>query len=263
MRKSILAAALSTGLALAGGASAQPADTAQKRPTIVLVHGAFAESSSWNGVIADLLAKGYPVIAAANPLRGVKTDASYISSVVRAVPGNVVLVGHSYGGSVISVAANDTANVKGLVYVAGYALEAGESPVKMGARFPEGTLGPSLAPPVPEPGGGKDLYIQPSKFRAQFAADVPEADAAVMAATQRPVTEAALAEAVGPPAWKKIPSWFIYGERDKNIPRTAQAFMSKRAKAKEAVEVAGASHVVMISHAREVAAMIERAAAAQ
>jgi pimeloyl-ACP methyl ester carboxylesterase len=263
MRKAILAAALTTAVALAAAAPAQPAETAAKRPTIVLVHGAFAESSSWNGVVTELLAKGYPVVAAANPLRGVKTDADYVSSVVKAIPGDVVLVGHSYGGEVISVAANGAANVKSLVYVAGYALDAGESAVKMSMRFPEGTLGATLAPPVPEPDGGKDLYIDQAKFRAQFAADVPEAEAAAMAATQRPVTEAALGEAVGPPAWKTLPSWFIYGERDKNIPRTAQAFMAKRAQAKEAVEVAGASHVVMISHPREVAAMIERAAAAR
>ena len=264
MKKPIIAAALgAAALTMSGAAGAQPrGETA--RPTIVLAHGAFAESSSWNAVITDLQARGYPVVAAAIPLRGVASDAAYLSTIVRSIPGPVVLVGHSYGGEVISVAGNGAANVRALVYVAGYAPDAGESAVSLSARFPEGTLGPALAPPVPTVDGARDLYILPARFHAQFAADLPAGEAAVMAATQRPVTEAALAEPLaGPVAWRATPSWFIYGERDLNIPRTLHAFMARRASARETVEVAGASHVVMISHPAAVAAMIDRAASAR
>jgi pimeloyl-ACP methyl ester carboxylesterase len=231
--------------------------------TIVLVHGAFAESASWNGVITELLAHGYPVIAAANPLRGVKRDADYIAGIIKGIAGPVVLVGHSYGGMVISTAANGNGNVKALVYVAGFAPEEGESAVDLTGRFPGATLGPTLAPPVVLPDGGKDLYIQQDKFHAQFAADVPEAEAKQMAATQRPITEFALNEASGTPAWKTIPSWFIFGDLDKNIPAAAQSFMAQRAGAKETVKVQGASHVVMVAQPEAVAKLIVSAASAK
>jgi pimeloyl-ACP methyl ester carboxylesterase len=161
---------------------------------------------------------------------------------------------------VITNAATGNANVKALVYVDGTAPAAGESAAALSAQFPGGTLGPALAPPVQLPDGGKDLYIQREKYRAQFAADVPEAQAQLMFATQRPVTEAALNEGAGAPAWKTIPSWFIYGSLDLNIPPAAHAFMAKRAGAKETIEVKGSSHVVMTSHPDEVAKMIVRAA---
>lgn len=237
-------------------------DAPMKKPTIVLVHGAFAESSSWDGVAAKLLERGYPVVAAANPLRGVKNDANYVAGVVGAINGPVVLVGHSYGGAVITNAANGKGNVKALVYVAAFAPDDGENAAEISGRFPGSTLVPTLAPPVTLADGGKDLYIQQNKFHAQFAADVPEAEAKLMAATQRPITEAALNEASGPPAWKAIPTWFIYGTLDKNIPLAALSFMAKRAGAKQTVEVNGASHVVMISRPYEVAKQIFAAAAA-
>ena len=256
MYKTLLTA-VALGLAgLGGGASAQAA-----RPTIVLVHGAFAESSSWNPVITELLEDGYPVVAAATPLRSVRGDGAYVEKLVRSIKGPVVLVGHSYGGQVISAAAERAPNVKSLVFVAGYALDVGESATTMGARFPGGTLGSALAPPVAVD-GGDDLYILPAKFHSQFAADVPQRDAAQMAATQRPVTQAALSEPVRAAPWKRLPSWFVYGSQDKNIPRSAHAFMASRAKAKGALEVQGASHVVMISHPQKVAEMIGRATAA-
>ncbi|MEO7275917.1 MAG: alpha/beta hydrolase [Vicinamibacterales bacterium] len=245
----------------AGASAEAPAPT--RNVTVVLVHGAFAESSSWDAVVTRLLAQGYPVVAAANPLRGLKTDAAYVATVLASIKGPIVLVGHSYGGSVITNAATGNANVKALVYVDGTAPEAGESASALSAQFPGGTLGPALAPPVPLPDGGKDLYIQREKYRAQFAADVPEAQAQLMFATQRPVTAAALDEASGAPAWKTIPSWFIYGSRDLNIPPAAHAFMAKRAGAKETIVVQGGSHVVMTSHPDEVAKMIERAAEAR
>jgi len=233
------------------------------RPTVVLVHGAFAESASWNGVIADLLGSGYPAVAVANPLRSVKIDADYLRSVLASIAGPVVLVGHSYGGMVISEAGTGNSNVVGLVYVAGYAPDAGESATDLSERIPGGTLRPTLAPPVMLPDGGSDLYIQQDRFWKQFAADLPEADAKLMAATQRPFTTAAVTDASGPPAWKTIPSWFVYGELDKNIPAALHAYMAERAGSRETTEVKGASHVVMISHPDVVADAIRQAAVAR
>lgn len=240
---------------------AQPAPGAQPpKPTIVLVHGAFADSSSWDGVVRDLQKRHYSVIAAANPLRGPASDATSVAAVVDAVKGPVVLVGHSYGGSVITAAANGKTNVKALVYVAAFAPEAGETALGLTGQFPGSTLGPTLAPPVPLADGGKDLYIDQGKFPAQFAADVPLAQARLMAVGQRPIAEAALNEAAQAPAWKSVPSWFVYGDRDKNIPPAAMAFMAERAHAKKTVVVKGASHVVMTSQPEAVTRVIVEAA---
>ena len=228
---------------------------ANAAPTIVLVHGAFADSSSWNAVIPDLLAQGHQVVAAANPLRSVQGDADYVASVLASIEGPIVLVGHSYGGFVISNAATGNDNVKALVYVAAFAPEVGESAVALAGQFPGSTLGETLAP-NPLSDGSTDLSIQTATFWQQFAADVPEEQATLMAATQRPVTEGALTEESGEPAWKTIPSWFIYGELDKNIPAAAVAFMAERAGAQAAVELPGASHVVMISQPGAVTDMI-------
>lgn len=258
----LAAAALLGSVALSSASFAAGADVnaAPAKPTVVLVHGAFADSSSWDGVAAKLITDGYPVIGAANPLRSVKGDADYVSRIVQNVQGPVILVGHSYGGSVITAAANGHDNVKGLVYVAAFAPEAGETVAGLAGKFPGGTLGTALAQPVALPDGGKDLYIDQAKFRSQFAADVPPAKARLMAEAQRPVTEAALNEASGTPAWKSLPSWFIYGSADKNIPPAAIAYMAQRAAAKKTVEIAGASHVVMTSHPAEVTKLIEEAA---
>src|SRR5579883_2026213 len=260
----LLIAALSLGVILISylGEIMNPANAQDNKPTVVLVHGAFAESDSWNGVLTKLIAKGYPTVAVANPLRGVKSDADYVASVLKDIKGSIVLVGHSYGGSVITNAVHSNKNVKALVYVAGFAPEAGETAAALSGRYPGSTLAPTLAPPVVLPDGGKDLYIQQDKFHAQFAADIPANDAQLMASTQRPITEAALNEASGAPAWQSIPSWFIYGDRDLNIPAAVHAFMAKRAHSKETVVVNGASHVVMVSHAAAVAKLIEHAATA-
>ena len=232
------------------------------KPTIILVHGAFAESSSWDGVTKILIALGYPVIAVANPLRSLKTDADYVASVVKDVQGSVVLVGHSYGGSVITNAANQSGNVKALVYVSAFAPDTGETAAELSGKFPGGTLGSALAPPVALPDGGVDLYIQQDKFRAQFAADVAAIPAKLMAITQRPVANLALNEPSGAPAWKTIPSWFIFGTLDKNIPLATLAFMAQRAHAKKTFQVRGASHVVMVSHPDAVAKIVAQAATA-
>ena len=263
MSKWMVAAALIGAVFFAGSASVEAKVTFAKPTTIILVHGAFAGSSSWNGVITNLVADGYPVIAVANPLRGLKSDADYVARVVQSIPGPVVLVGHSYGGEVITMAGDDKGNVKALVYVAGLAPDVGESAASLADRFPGGSLGQALAPSIPQAAGGEDLYIRQDKYWKQFAADVPEDAARQMAATQRPVTKGALGESSGAPAWKTVPSWFIYGSLDKNIPPTLHAFMAQRANGKEVIEVKGASHVVMISHAHEVAQLIERAAAAK
>jgi pimeloyl-ACP methyl ester carboxylesterase len=258
----IVALFLSTIILTSLGTVMNPASAQDSKPTIVLVHGAFAESSSWNGVLTQLIPKGYPTVAVANPLRGVKSDADYVASVLQGIEGPIVLVGHSYGGAVITNAVKDNENVKALVYVAAFAPDAGETAVELSGRYPGSTLGPTLAPPVELPDGGKDLYIQQDKFHAQFAADVPANDAQLMASTQRPITEAALNEASGVPAWKSVPSWFIYGDRDLNIPAAALSFMAERANSNETVVVNGASHVVMVSHPDAVAAVIEHAAIA-
>lgn len=234
--------------------------SAAHKPTIVLIHGAFADSSSWNGVAKQLTAKGYPVLGIANPLRGVASDAQYAANVIDAVQGPLVLVGHSYGGMVISKAAEGNADVKALVYVAAFAPDQGETVAGLAGKFPGSTLGDALADPVTLADGGKDLYIRQDRFPQQFAADVAPPQAALMAIGQRPVTAAALNEPATGSAWKQLPSYFVYGTADKNIPPEAMRFMAKRAHAKDVVEVTGASHVVMVSHPDAVTRVIEEAA---
>jgi pimeloyl-ACP methyl ester carboxylesterase len=229
------------------------------KPTIVLVHGAFADSSSWEGVTRILLNQGYPVVAAANPLRGLQSDADYVNTVLNSIQGPIVLVGHSYGGMVITNAVQGNTNVQALVYVDAFAPEAGESAFSLSTLYPGSTLATALAP-VTLPDGVTDLYIQQDKFHAQFAADVPEEETRWMAATQRPVTDAALNEVSGDPAWSSIPSWFIYGDLDLNIPPAAMGYMAERANAFETIVIPGASHVAMISHPEEVANLIVSAA---
>lgn len=265
MKKLFVGLAMAAAMVAGAGASAQTQMKMQggDKPFIVLVHGAFADASSWSGVIRILRKDGYFVIAAANPLRGVKSDGQYVASLVGELKAPVVLVGHSYGGNVITEAANGHPNVKALVYVSAFAPDTGESAGGLANKFPGSTLGPTLAPAVPLPDGNKDLYILQDRFHAQFAADVPAAQAALMATTQRPVTAAALNEKSGKAAWKNIPSWFIYGTADKNIPPAAMVFMARRAHAKDVVAVKGASHVVMVSHPAAVARLIEEAATAK
>ncbi len=230
------------------------------RPTVVLVHGAFADTSSWNGVVKRLKSGGYSVIAAANPLRSVQRDADYIRSLVASIKSPVILVGHSYGGLVINDAATGSSNVEALVFVSAFAPDVGETALALSGRFPGSTLGATLAPGVPLAAGGEDLYIQQDKFPSQFAADVSPTEALLMSATQRPISKAALEEAAAGAAWRRIPSWFIYGDADKNIPPEAQAFMAHRAASKQTVVIRGGSHVVMISHADAVAKLILQAA---
>ncbi len=258
MPKFLKVLSLTAAVALSGAATVQAAD----KPTIVLVHGAFADSSGWNGVVSKLNRDGYRVVAAANPLRSLKTDAEAVSTLVKSISGPVILVGHSYGGQVITEAAAGAGNVKALVYVAAFLPEAGESVLSLSGKFPGGTLGPALAP-VGLPNGDEDFYIQPAKFHDQFAADVPAATAALMAATQRPVTDRALSDMATTATWKQLPSYVIYGSADRNVPAQAERFMAERAQARETVAVEGGSHALMVSHPDKVAALIEDAAASR
>jgi pimeloyl-ACP methyl ester carboxylesterase len=231
------------------------------KPTIVLVHGAFAESASWNRVIRELEDAGHDVIAAANPLRGLAADAQSITDLVRTIDGPVMLVGHSYGGSVISNVAADAGEITGLVYVSAFAPEPGESAFTLSQRLPGSTLGDALQP-VPRSDGTTDLYILRDRFHDQFAADVPAAEAGRMAATQRPVTLEALQEPSGDlPLWKELPSWFLIGGADRNIPPALQHLMAHRAEARRTVELPGASHAVAVSHPDGTARLILEAAA--
>jgi pimeloyl-ACP methyl ester carboxylesterase len=228
--------------------------------TTVLVHGAFAESASWNGVAKQLHAAGHPVVAAANPLRGVAHDAAWVSDLVRTIEGPVVLIGHSYGGAVISGVAADAGDITALVYVAAFAPDAGESCNELAQRFPGSTLGDALRP-VPHQNGAVDLLIAHDRFHAQFCADVPADEAGLMAAAQRPVALAALEEQAGPdPLWKRVPSSFVIATEDRNIPVALQRSFAERANAAQTIEIPGASHAVAVSHPQETADLIHQAA---
>jgi pimeloyl-ACP methyl ester carboxylesterase len=230
------------------------------RPTIVLVHGAFADSSSWDQVIDVLLDAGHPVIAVANPLRGLAADAACVSDHLRSIEGPVVLVGHSYGGAVISNVDPDAGEIVALVYVAAFAPLPGDSCFELSAVFPGSTLGDALQA-VSRSDGTTDVTIVQERFHEQFAADVLAPRAARMAATQRPVTQEALVEPSGDrPLWKELPSWFVFGEEDRNIPKAVQHFMAERARAHRTLEIPGASHAVPVAHPGTTAHLILEAA---
>lgn len=233
------------------------------KPTVVLVHGAFADGSSWNGVVKRLKHEGYPVVAPANPLRGVSSDAAYLRAVLDSVDGPIVLAGHSYGGSVISEAAAGDKDVEALVSIAAFLPDKGESAAELSAKFPGSTLGSTLDEvPTTLPDGAKatDLYIEQDKFHRQFAADVSRPTAQQMAATQRSITSAALEEGAAGAAWKTIPTWSMITTEDRNIPAKAQQFMADRAHART-VKI-NASHAVTVSQPGAVARLIDQAARA-
>lgn len=261
MRRFIFAA-IALALFVSSPNNGSAAESASSETTIVLVHGAMADSSSWSGVVPRLQAKGFHVVAAANPLRSLKSDSEYVSSLLKTIKGPIVLVGHSYGGSVISNAATNIPAVRALVYVAAFAPDQGESAFDIVGKFPGSILSGALAAPVALGGAVNDLYVDQTKFKESFAADVTDAQARVMAATIRPVTDVALKEPSASPAWKSLPSWFVYGTSDQSVPPAAHAFMAKRAGAKKEFVVKGASHVVMISQPDIVAGLIEEAALA-
>jgi pimeloyl-ACP methyl ester carboxylesterase len=232
--------------------------------TIVLVHGAFAESSSWDGVVDPLVADGHNVIAAANPLRGLASDAAALSDLVRTIDGPVVLAAHSYGGMVISNVDADAGEVVGLVYVNAFAPEPGEHCFQLAAKFPGSMLGPETSRPVPRSDGTTDLYVASDSFNEVFCQDVPAPQAARMAVTQRPATQEALTEPSGDrPLWKDVPSWFLIGEQDHVIPAEVHRFMAERAGARRTLEVPGASHAITVSQPEATAQLILEASAAR
>jgi pimeloyl-ACP methyl ester carboxylesterase len=232
------------------------------KPTVVLVHGAFAESSSWDGVIDPLLDAGHSVIAAANPLRGLASDAAALSDLVRTIDGPVVLAAHSYGGMVISNVDADAGEVVGLVYVNAFAPEPGEHPFQLAGMFPGSLLGPETSRPVPRGDGTTDLYVASDSFNEVFCQDVPAPQAARMAVTQRPATQEALTEPSGDrPLWKEVPSWFLIGEQDHVIPAAVHRHMAERAGARRTIEVPGASHAITVSQPEATARLILEASA--
>jgi len=232
------------------------------QPTIVLVHGAFAESSSWDDVVEPLVVDGYRVVAAANPLRGLASDAAAVADVVRAVDGPVVLAAHSYGGAVISNVPADAGEIVGLVYACGFAPEPGEHCFQLAAMFPGSMLGPETSRPVPRSDGTTDLYVAPDSFHGIFCQDIPAPQAARMAVTQRPATQEALTEPSGErPLWRDVPSRFVIGEEDHIIPAALQHHMAERAGSHRTLEIRGGSHAITVSHPEAVAHQILDAAA--
>ena len=232
--------------------------------TVVLVHGAFADSSSWNGVVERLQEVGIQVTAAPNPLRGISYDSKYVASFIEQVPGPVLAVGHSYGGAVISNAATGLGNVVGLVFVAAFAPDEGErlGEVEAGSRDSVlGTAQVALRYPTPDGAGtATEFAIDPAKFHDAFAADVPPEQTVVAAATQRPASELAFTEPSGPPAWKSLPCWAVVATRDRAAGSDVIRSQAERAGA-TLIEVEG-SHVIMISRPDVVADVIKTAAAA-
>jgi len=231
--------------------------------TVVLVHGAFADGSSWNGVIERLQAQGVPVTAPANPLRGIAADSSYVASVIEQIDGPVLAVGHSYGGAVITNAATDAKNVVGLVYVAAFAPDEGETLGAVEAGSKDSVLNSALIPhryPTADGGSATEFSIDPAKARDAFAADLSDEQAALIAATQRPVSELAFSDSSGPPAWKDRPSWAVVATGDKAAGTDVTRSMAERARAK-ITEVEG-SHVIMISQPDAVTGVIMQAVAA-
>ena len=264
----VLTAALLTagGVTLPATATVLPATTgslatpSRDKPTIVLVHGAFADSSGWSVVAAGLQAQGYPVLAFANPLRGVQYDSAYLRSVLDTIPGPIVLVGHSYGGAVITNASTGDPDIRSLVYLAAYALDEGETVQQANALGGGQTdLGDHLVI-RPFPGaapGDADATIDPAYFRELFAQDLPRAVTATMAATQRPAALAAFGTPSGAPGWKSIPTWYMVAKQDRTIPPVAERAMAARA-GSTTVEV-NSSHVPMLSQPLAVLALITRA----
>ena len=235
--------------------------TSNTAPTVVLVHGAFADSSGWNDVVRRLRAEGVAVQAVANPLRGIANDSAYVASALRQVSGPVLAVGHSYGGAIITNAATLADNVVGLVYVAAFAPDEGEALQEIEGDSRDSVLSSALVSLQYPTGAGSatavEFAIDPAKFHDAFAADLPADDAAVMAATQRPVSELGFSERNGPPAWKSLPSWAVVATGDKAAGRDVVRRMAERAGA--IITEVDASHVVMVSQPQAVTDVIRQA----
>lgn len=225
--------------------------------TVVLVHGAFSENSIWTGVIERLTRNGVRACAASNPLRGVSADARYVADLVRSIDGPVVLVGHSYGGFVTTEATPFLDNVEALVYVSAFAPDTGESVAQLTDLHPGSTLDASVVE-TPLSSGDVDIRIGSEHFRRQFCADVDDSTAVTLAATQRAISRRAMNEALtaSTPGWRRLPSWFVYGTADRNIPEPTLAFFAERARSRGTARVDGASHAVALSQPEAVAQSI-------
>ncbi|WP_020123752.1 alpha/beta hydrolase [Streptomyces canus] len=257
------AALVAVGAAMAAPATASPAPAAHEaKPTVVLVHGAFADSSGFKTVIARLTQDGYPVRTVSNPLRGLPTDTAAAKDVLRSIQGPIVLVGHSYGGAVITNAAAGDPDVKALVYLAALVPDVGETPFGPSDVPIEHPAPPQSLVEVPtvaaDGTAGDDLYLAQDGFRATFAADVDPATAAAMAATQRPVAKAAVGFKTTAAAWRTIPSWNLITENDQANAPEMQEFFAKRANSH--IEEVNSSHAVYVSHPDAVVKIIEDAA---
>ncbi len=257
--RNLLVAAAGAGILLVGATTAQAAESgqAQEKPTIVLLHGAYADGSSWSGVTSRLQRDGYNVVAPAVPLRGIASDTSYLRGVLATIPGPKVLVGHSYGGALVSEL-GDTAGVESLVYVAAFIPEAGETLAALNSPFPGSELGPDTTTVITYP-GGVDLALKPETAGPILAADIPARQGAVFLAAQRPVAAAAFTEPVEKTAPAALPKYAVIPTGDKAIAPAAERFMAKRAGA-TTVEIDGASHLVAVSQPSAVTQVIERAA---
>ncbi|GLF95858.1 alpha/beta fold hydrolase [Streptomyces yaizuensis] len=260
----LTASALATGPAIAAGttAGATAGTDGGAKPTVVLVHGAFADASGWSGVVERLQHHGYKVVAPANPLRSLSGDSTYIASVLKSIEGPIVLAGHSYGGAVITEAAAGNPNVKALVYVSAFMPDKGETLGALSAKFTGSELQPALKP-VPYTDGtttGQDLYIRDDKFHSVFGADLARAETKVMAVEQRPIAAACFEEKATKAAWRSIPSWFVVSKHDKAIAPDLERFEARRAKS-HTVEL-NSSHVSMMSHPDVVTRLIREAATA-
>ena len=236
--------------------------TIPEQPTVVLVHGAFADASSWNPVIQRLQARGVEVTAPANPLRGIASDSAYLASVLEQTPGPVVAVGHSYGGALITNAATEATNVAGLVYVAAFATDEGEvlGEVKSQDAILATALVPHQIPATTGGGSTVEFSVDPARFREAFGADLPAEQTAVLAATQRPAAQAAFSEPGSAPAWKVVPSWVVVATGDKAAGADVIRSMAQRAGA-TITEVDG-SHLIMLSQPDAVTEVILAAVAA-
>ncbi|GAA1265499.1 alpha/beta hydrolase [Sphaerisporangium rubeum] len=260
-RRAVLAgsaAAVTTAVLGATAAQASPRPKTGPKPTVVLVHGAFADASGWNDVIAKLVRENYPVIAPANPLRSVAGDSAYLASVLATLSGPIVIAAHSYGGIVVTNAAAGNPDVKALVYVAAFVPDEGESLLGLQTKFPGSRLNEAALDFRPYAEGLVDGYIKKDVFHDVFAQDVPRPTTDLMHAGQRPADARTLGEPSGAPAWKTIPSYYLVARNDRVLPAAAQRFMARRAGS--TVREVDASHVAMISQPAAAADLIKQAA---
>ncbi|MFD4973238.1 alpha/beta fold hydrolase [Streptomyces sp. NPDC058424] len=252
-------AVLAAVTAQAGGTSGDPG---REKPTIVLVHGAFADGSSWNAVVQRLQQDGYQVIAPPNTLRGIPQDSTYLNSLLKTIKGPTVLVGHSYGGEVISQAATGLDNVKALVYINAIMPDRGESFASLSSKFPAAPITQAFKQ-VPFRNGdgttGTDVYIQPAKLHATFAQDLSQQQASVMASTQRPIAQSAFTDKLTEAAWRDKPVYVLVGRQDRAIDPSLERYEAERAHARKTVEI-NSSHASLVSHPQAVTDLIVSAA---